>query len=44
MDGASLMSANRYELNQAQWDRIAPLLPGKFGDPGRTAQDNRPFA
>jgi putative transposase len=37
------MSAKRYELNQAQWERIAPLLPGKAGDPGRTAQDNRLF-
>lgn len=43
MDGALLMSAKRYELNQAQWERIAPLLPGKAGDPGRTAQDNRLF-
>lgn len=33
MDGALLMSAKR-ELNQAQWERIAPLLPGKAGDPG----------
>jgi transposase len=37
------MSAKRYELNQTQWERIAPLLPGKAGDPGRTAQDNRLF-
>jgi len=37
------MSAKRYELNQVQWERIAPLLPGKAGDPGRTAQDNRLF-
>ena len=37
------MSAKRYELNQAQWERIAPLLPGKAGDPGRTASDNRLF-
>ena len=43
MDGALLMSAKRYELNQAQWERIAPLLPGKAGDPGRTGQDNRLF-
>lgn len=43
MDGALLMSAKRYELNQVQWERIAPLLPGKAGDPGRTAQDNRLF-
>jgi hypothetical protein len=43
MDGAPLMSAKRYELNETQWGRIAPLLPGKAGDPGRTAQDNRLF-
>jgi putative transposase len=43
MDGALLMSTKRYELNLAQWERIAPLLPGKAGDPGRTAVDNRLF-
>lgn len=37
------MSAKRYELSQVQWERIAPLLPGKAGDPGRTAADNRLF-
>jgi len=29
MGGALLMSAKRYELDQAQLERIAPLLPGK---------------
>lgn len=43
MNGALLMSTKRYELNLAQWERIAPLLPGKLGDPGRTAVDNRLF-
>jgi transposase len=33
----------RYELSEAQWSRIAPLLPGKASDPGRTAADNRSF-
>jgi len=33
----------RYELNDAQWRRIEALLPGKAGDPGRTAADNRLF-
>lgn len=33
----------RYELSQSQWERIAPLLPGKAGDPGRHAADNRLF-
>jgi transposase len=35
--------AKRYELTSAQWERIAPLLPGKASDPGRTAVDNRLF-
>jgi transposase len=33
----------RYELSDAQWRRIEGLLPGKAGDPGRTAADNRLF-
>jgi transposase len=33
----------RYELEDRQWERIARLLPGKAGDPGRTAADNRLF-
>ncbi len=33
----------RYELTTAQWERLEPLLPGKAGDPGRTAADNRLF-
>lgn len=37
------MGVKRYELNDAQWLRIAPLLPGKVGDPGRTGADNRLF-
>ncbi len=35
--------AKRYELTDAQWVRISDLLPGKAGDPGRTAADNRLF-
>jgi transposase len=35
--------AKRYELTAAQWERLEPLLPGKAGDPGRTAADNRLF-
>jgi transposase len=31
----------RLVLNDAQWERVAPLVPGKAGDPGRTAADNR---
>jgi transposase len=33
----------RYELSDAQWDRIALLLADKPGDPGRTGSDNRLF-
>jgi len=33
----------RYELSDAQWHRIARLVPGKAGDPGRTGEDNRRF-
>lgn len=33
----------RYELSDEQWARMASLLPGKAGDPGRTAADNRLF-
>ncbi len=31
----------RTVLTDAQWERIAPLLPGKKGDPGRSGDDNR---
>jgi transposase len=37
------MGIKRYELSDRQWDRIAPMLPGKVSDPGRTALDNRLF-
>ena len=30
-------------LNDDQYERIGPLLPGKSTDPGRTAADNRLF-
>jgi transposase len=33
----------RYELTDAQWQRIEALLPGKASDPGRTGADNRLF-
>jgi transposase len=33
----------RVVLNDAQFQRIAPLLPGKEGDPGRSGEDNRRF-
>jgi transposase len=33
----------RLVLNDAQWERIAPLVPGKEGDPGRSGDNNRMF-
>jgi putative transposase len=33
----------RHRLSEAQWARIAPLAPGKEGDPGRHGKDNRLF-
>ena len=37
------MGIKRYELNEEQWSRIAPLLPGKVSNPGRSGQGNRLF-
>ena len=34
---------DRTLLSDEQYERIAPILPGKPGDPGRTAADNRLF-
>ena len=33
----------RYALNDTQWQRIESLLPGRIGQPGATARDNRLF-
>ena len=33
----------RRVLSDAQWERVAPLLPGKPGDPGRSGNNNRLF-
>ena len=33
----------RYELTEAQWNRIQDLLPGRPESVGRTAKDNRTF-
>ena len=33
----------RHEISDEQWDKVKDLLPGKPGDPGRTAEDNRRF-
>lgn len=32
-----------YAISDERWHRLAPLLPGKASDPGRTARDNRLF-
>ena len=34
---------DRLVLRDDQWERISPLLPGKQGDPGRSAANNRLF-
>lgn len=33
----------RYEISDQQWVKITSLLPGKVGDVGRSAIDNRLF-
>jgi hypothetical protein len=33
----------RSVLRDPQWERIAPLLPGKLGDPGRSGDNDRGF-
>lgn len=33
----------RHEISDETWEVIAPFLPGKKGDPGRTAANNRRF-
>jgi transposase len=35
--------SRRHELTDGQWDVIKDLVPGKEGDPGVTARDNRLF-
>lgn len=42
-DAEEPSSMERDMLRDDQWARIAPLLPGKLTDPGRTAADNRLF-
>ncbi len=37
------MSGVRLILQDHQWERMAPHLPGKASDPGRTGADNRLF-
>jgi len=33
----------RFELSDAQWERVQGWLPGKAGAPGRRGEDNRLF-
>jgi transposase len=33
----------RFEISDADWNKIKPMLPGKESDPGRSATDNRLF-
>jgi transposase len=33
----------RYEVTDAEWTKISPLLPGQTGTAGRNAVDNRLF-
>ena len=33
----------RYAISDADWERLAPLLPGRAGTRGVTARDNRLF-
>ncbi len=37
------MQEIRKLLRDDQWEKLEPLLPGKVGDRGATAQDNRLF-
>ena len=37
------MEAPRHAITDEKWARIKDLLPGKKGDPGVTAKDNRLF-
>ena len=34
---------DRHRLRDDQWEKIKDILPGKEGDPGRSANDNRKF-
>src|SRR3954465_11813153 len=34
---------DRMVVRDDQWERIAPLVPGKVGDPGRSGTNNRRF-
>ncbi len=37
------MDANRLAVSDELWEKIEPPIPGKAGDPGVTARNNRRF-
>ena len=37
------MDANRLAVSDELWEKIEPLIPGKAGDPGVAARNNRRF-
>ncbi len=37
------MDADRLAVSDELWEKIEPLIPGKAGDPGVTARNNRRF-
>ena len=37
------MDEGRFVISNELWEKIAPMLPGKAGDPGATGHDNRLF-
>ena len=41
--GEETASLERHGLSDEQWERVWPVLPGKVGDRGRSAADNRKF-
>ena len=41
--GKQGFALDRSVLSDEQWERVAALLPGKVGDPGRSGEDNRRF-
>ena len=37
------MDEDRFVISEELWEKIAPILPGKAGDPGVTGRNNRLF-
>jgi len=38
-----VLDQDRFVVDDAAWEKVAPLLPGKPTDPGATGKDNRLF-